>query len=253
MSNSIYYKGKKYGGGGGFTVNNAAVLTDGQAASYLSEQEIINVDVNNMNKVVYGAPKNKIIVQGNLCVPYDSTLWTKDDITAEIDLKKIKGAFHINSSTQEEDIGQHHLFTRMTFSYRSNTETYPYNREWLFSSYYTVDGGEIQKGDPYSASEGNKPNYKDDIPCYVGYILVYNSIETTVYPVAPYGYIKGALLKLAFNQSGTAINPSDYQSIIANIKGFNNIEVPFASQAELDYAVNVTQRADIAPSVTEGE
>ena len=66
VSNSIYYKGKKYGGGSGFTVNNAAVLTEGQAASYLSEQEIINVDVNNMNKVVYGAPKNKIIVQGNL-------------------------------------------------------------------------------------------------------------------------------------------------------------------------------------------
>ena len=97
MSNSIYYKGKKYGGGGGFTVNNAAILTEGQAASYLSEQEIINVDVNNMNKVVYGAPKNKIIVQGNLCVPKDSTLWTKDDITAEIDLKKIKSSFHIDT------------------------------------------------------------------------------------------------------------------------------------------------------------
>lgn len=36
VSNSIYYKGKKYGGDG-FIVNNAAVLTDGQAASYLSE------------------------------------------------------------------------------------------------------------------------------------------------------------------------------------------------------------------------
>ena len=228
------------GGGGGFTVNNAAVLTEGQAASYLSEQEIINVDVNNMNKVVYGAPKNKIIVQGNLCVPYISTLWTKDDITAEIDLK-IPDVNAIDTSTEETPINLYHYFTRMSFSYQKDTATYPYNRQWNFDSYYTKDGGK-----PYSAASGPQNWVKSDIPFYVGYIFAYGSINATSYPAAPYGYISSAVLrKLIYNSSG--------ELIVSNGVSLYRTLIPFANQAELDYAVNVTQRADIAPSVTEGE
>ena len=240
MSNSIYYKGKKYGGGGGFTVNNAAVLTEGQAASYLSEQEIINVDVNNMNKVVYGAPRNKIIVQGNLCVPDNSTLWTKDDITAEIDLK-IPDVNLIENSTEDTPINLYHYFTRMNFSYQKDTATYPYNRRWFFNSYYTKDGGT-----PTSAGSGTQHWVESDIPFYVGYVFAYENIFATSYPAAPYGYITGAVLrKLIYNSSG--------ELILANGVSLSKSFIPFANQAELDYAVNVTQRADIAPSVTEGE
>ena len=228
------------GGGGGFTVNNAAVLTEGQAASYLSEQEIINVDVNNMNKVVYGAPKNKIIVQGNLCVPNDRTLWTKDDITAEIDLK-IPDVNSMENSTEDTPINLYHYFTRMSFSYQSNTATYPYNRSWNFASYYTKDGGT-----PTSAASGTQNLVKSDIPFYVGYVFAYGSIHAISYPAAPYGYINGAVLqKLIYNSSG--------ELIVSNGVSLYRNFIPFASQAELDYAVNVTQRADIAPSVTEGE
>ena len=233
------------GGGGGFTVNNAAVLTEGQAASYLSEQEIINVDVNNMNKVVYGAPKNKIIVQGNLCVPNDSTLWTKDDITAEIDLK-IPYVNLIEDSTEDTPINLYHYFTRMSFGYQSNTATHPYNRQWNFASYYTKDGST-----PISANSGTSPSYKDDIPYYVGYLFNYTGIITTPYPAAPFGYITGGLKKVVYNQDGTPMkisNNSEYAGVDVPRRS-----IPFANQAELDYAVNVTQRADIAPSVTEGE
>ena len=228
------------GGGGGFTVNNAAVLTEGQAASYLSEQEIINVDVNNMNKVVYGAPKNKIIVQGNLCVPDNSKLWTKDDITAEIDLK-IPDVNTMDASTEDTPINLYHYFTRMSFSYQSNTATNPYNRQWNFASYYTKDGGT-----PTSAASGTQSQVKSDIPFYVGYVFAYRSIHATSYPAAPYGYINGAnLQKLIYNSSG--------ELIVSNGVSLYRNFIPFANQAELDYAVNVTQRADIAPSVTEGE
>lgn len=234
------------GGGGGFTVNNAAVLTEGQAASYLSEQEIINIDVNNMNKVVYGAPKNKIIVQGNLCVPNDSTLWTKDDITAEIDLK-IPDISSIDASTEDTPINLYHYFTRMSFSYQKDTAMYPYNRQWNFDSYYTKDGGK-----PYSANSGYSPYYRDDIPYYVGYLFTYSTIFTTPYPAAPFGYIHGASLKkVVYNQSGKPMKISSGQEY-AGVNIFRTL-IPFANQAELDYAVNVTQRADIAPSVTEGE
>lgn len=228
------------GGGGGFTVNNAAVLTEGQSATYLSEQEIINVDVNNMNKVVYGAPRNKIIVQGNLCVPNDSTLWTKDDITAEIDLK-IPYVNEIESSTEDTPINLYHYFTRMSFSYQKDTAMYPYNRQWNFVSYYTKDGGT-----PTSASSGTQNSVQSDIPFYVGYVFAYGSIHATSYPAAPYGYINSAFLrKLIYNSSG--------ELIVSNGVSLYRKFIPFANQAELDYAVNVTQRADIAPSVTEGE
>lgn len=231
-------------GGGEFVVNNAAVLTEGQAARYLSEQEVINVDVNNMNKVVYGAPRNNIIVQGNLCVPNDSAFYVADDITSEITLK-IPDINLIDDSTEETLIDTYHYFSRMAFTYQSNTSTYPYNRQWIFNSYYSKNSDKA-----VTANQGSAPAYRESIPVYVGFLFSYSSIVAAVSPAAPYGYINGSSLrKFVFDEN---------KNIIQNSSGgtFSGVSlyrtsIPFASQAELDYALSVTQRAEVAPSIAE--
>ena len=241
------------GGGGGFIVNNAAVLTEGQAASYLSEQEIINVDVNNMNKVVYGAPKNKIIVQGNLCVPHQTDgsteFWVKDNITAEIDLN-IPEIEDITLSTEETVKNKYHYFTRLKAAYQKSTSgnTYPYNREWEFKSYYSINGEGAIDANNSNAS----PSYRTAIPFNVGYIFEYSNIVDTSYPAAPYGYITARIVKLAFDSANNIIPSISYTHPNFAYVTLPYTSIPFETQAELDYALNVTQRAEIAPSVTEG-
>lgn len=240
------------GGGGGFTVNNAAVLTEGQAASYLSEQEVINVDVNNMNRAVYGAPRNKIIVQGNLCVPYQSEnsseFWVKDNITAEMDLN-IPEIEDITLSTEETVKNKYHYFTRLKATYYNNTSTYPHNRQWEFNSYYSINGEGAISANSSTAS----PTYRKAIPFNVGYIFEYSEIVDTSYPAAPYGYITARIVKLAFDSANNIISSISYNKPNYAIVTLPYRSIPFETQAELDYALNVTQRAEIAPSVTEGE
>ena len=275
------------GGGGGFAINNAVIITEEQTGVYNTNNEVVNVDVANRCSVVYGEPRNAIIVQGNLAYIDSSNEWAGVLANTEGFYKYSSGnKIHLNLGETYGD----NTYECKLYSITKST-TYGVQLEyrvWINGEPLTAYSTQYDTCSKATSAQTNTSHsdYNDEFYIFnniptPSFIIKVNSINT---PTEKYQYgsvscnvvlglfdEKGNLFAnrfadssgkrllfyktLAINTSGNtisfealrmyylAINEENYKNPIRTI--------PFASQAEYDYAISVTKRTELPPSVLE--
>ena len=279
------------GGGGGFAINNAVIITEGQTGVYNTNNEVVNVDVANRCSVVYGEPRNAIIVQGNLAYIDSSNDWAGVLANTEGFYKYSSGnKIHLNLGETYGD----NTYECKLYSITKST-TYGVQLEyrvWINGELLSEDTGK----DNISFARVNQTDnsYSD----YNDEFYIFNNIPTPSFIIQvrsinaptekyPYGYVTCRILLGLFDENGNLLgNKYDSGSGGYNVGAGLNIEktlvinssgstssqilgrfrylgineenyrtvigrIPFASQAEYDYAMSVTKRTELPPSVLE--
>lgn len=282
---------KPMGGGGGFAINNAVVMTEGQADTYAPNGEIINVDVNNRLTTKYSNFENKFIIQGNVACLGTVDYFCSDEIQAEA--YKYCAGSKITLPTNvvlDQTIAGCDEYTTLTVE----PYTIGYNKDSAHPGTYIqynsfamnnkikkarLRGSDTVVYQNYKLNSTTTVNVFDSFPNCVFLILASNIYASTA--KYPFGYIscdvfliplngQGQLLLYGTNNSltsltnvnnatkiGTLNYPTDSydnkwatQYVDVDASGFNRItKIPFKSKAEYDFAVGITQKTELPPSL----
>ncbi len=249
-------------GGSSLYIENAAVLTQEQAASMLREQEIINVDVYQKTTAVYGHPEDRIIVSGMPAMvnySYGSTTalttrYIEENVTVE-DLITNVTFTDISRQSLDEDhpMGcEWELYTLMqsvSFSTVSQSESYCKRKAYVVRTYRKKDS-QVQSG-VYTVQFNVTEDMDGTSGQYIhgmGFVPMVSSISADQSYTAngitvstPYGYAVLAAYTVA-------IYGADGEALTAAVSSSgDSFVVPFASAAERDYALAVTTRSEVIP------
>ena len=232
VSNSIYYKGKKYVDGSKYIyVGNAVALTHKQAEEYyFADQLLEKVHVNNSSVIIYDFPGDHIIIDGKPAVLLGSSA------TGDTELERYK------SIAKPSDV-----MTECSFALAGKSGKY-FCRPSSFG-YGSTSGVFSCRCQPYYTKEGGSTDsisaYVDikSPPALMGIVVCISSIHapSTLYP---YGYAAGKLGIAVFDSAGALLGASFVSE--AEKQKINNF--PFASQAEYEAAAGIVARLDVQPS-----
>ena len=231
VSNSIYYKGKKYVDGSKYIyVGNAVALTHKQAEEYyFADQLLEKVHVNNSSVIIYDFPGDHIIIDGKPAV------WLGSYINDE-------GLERYKSIAKPSDV-----MTECSFALAGKSGKY-FCRPSSFG-YSTASSGFGCRCNPYYTKEDGKTDlisvYVDikSPPALMGIVVCIRSINapSTLYP---YGYATGTLGIAVFDSAGAILGAK----FIGSAEDQSISYFPFASQAEYEAAIGIVARLDVQPS-----
>ena len=273
-------------GGGGFAINNAVIMTENQSVIYNIETGQINIDVKNRCSVTYGSPRNVIIVQGYIAY-CDNTnsmsiiLNNKDEFYKYAAGNKITVKF--NEYKPEKDytfeMKLKDLNNTAAYGYQASYRVYQNNNlveQIQIGSYGNINRANISQKVSSSATIINFTKLFK--PSFV--IQALSIVEPT--ETWQYGGINCQILCGLFDDNDNLVTGASITNNIANYYCFRMQDInsnqwgiqcllfpylteeddgypssgskklaflPFASQAEYDYAKNITAKSELPPSL----
>ncbi|MBQ7069691.1 MAG: hypothetical protein IJM87_00200 [Ruminococcus sp.] len=228
------------GGGVGLILRNGIVVTADQSGVYAqqaSSQQAINVT--NLENTYYASANDSIVVQGNLTSASKST---PRDGTGEYETWYNYSAY-VPVMTDTLILGGHTYTLRLTQTYQDGRRQYN-----VFDN-----GVQMQAGNYYSEQHNSLSFNPGTHSFRVGFIPIYSAVY------APdsnhqYGYAQLYNIMICwitgdnYNNGTTGAltdspsQPSSYNTLLTQ---------EIASQAEYDYAVNLTRHTSLPPSLGE--
>ena len=295
---------KPMGGGGGFAINNAVVMTEGQADTYAPNGEIINVDVNNRLTTKYANTSNKFIVNGNLAF-----LGTFNDLFADeiapiaytyssgnrliLPTKTINGAGNYTypenydkSMTIKIEIGKIEPITSSYYANPRNGSVIRYMTYFSNNDYKCIMASRSGNKNNACALEKNATEtFFTQFP-NCGFVICAESINHANSNYT-YGYITARIYLFLFDNDGHILNydndkmlkntstsntdivknggfvgqlakiilpayKNEYANEIISADTYSysdSFTIPFSSQSEYDFAVSITQKTELPPSL----
>ena len=239
------------GGGAGLYIENAAILTQAQAATMLEQQEIINVDMTQHTTAVYGYPEDHIVVSGiPVMAPRSGYV---DDIIA-----------YLNANADVSDIITQAEFSSLSAISSADPTPKSIRVQVLMNSAGAYGAGTTfrrtysPKIFLYDLTSGTVSGAQEQ------YLEIPDSDRLVAFGVIPYttnlseltSYTKdGATVSTPYGYASvTFANASAYTSgsdiiITTGIDSRHQPSyiIPLASQAEHDYAFAVQTRSEVVP------
>lgn len=227
-------------GGGGLILRNGIVVTADQSGVYAqqaSSQQAINVT--NLENTYYASANDPIVVQGNLTSVYKST---PQDGTGEY-AGWYNYSAYVPVMTDTLILGGHTYTLRLTQTYQDGRR-----------QYNVFDNGVQMQTGSYYGEQHNGLGFNPGTHSFrVGFIPVYGVVYV---PDSnhQYGYTQLSSIRICWVTSDnyndgslgaltdSPNQPSSYNTLLTQ---------EIASQAEYDYAVNLTRHTSLPPSLGE--
>lgn len=224
---------------GSMQINTAVVMTETQAQPLTVADTVINVDYQNHLTAKYGNPRNSIIASE---LPVYVSNFTSTTTIAEMFDEMAEIPVSILSVERHIDLIDYHFYSVIngTFDTTADSwgltsiviETYPNSGGTGYDATYYYCGTQMYD------ENGNAKTVKkfEDLGlCFISNQYVGGAPNTDY----PYGYAICRVINV-----GKYLDNGELKTVISRISS-STIKIPFGSQAEYDYAVNVQTRSSL--------
>lgn len=231
-------------GGASFSISNAVAMLQTQASIYTVATEVFDVDVENSIRAKYGDPSNLIIASG---IPIVVTALNDTNTIAEIYSTISAIPSGVLSTERKIEVGdvETGIYTSIIGSYSSG---WSWGADVLLQIPITV--GNVEGTNIYNICYTSSDNYTlrraNGSKAYftsftdLGLALLTAQIQSATTEM-PYGYVVcRAVCVASYDKDDSAVAVSKISS--------RTINVPFASEAEYNYAVCTLTKSEINPS-----
>ena len=231
-------------GGSSFSINNAVAMLENQASVYTVSTEVFDIDIKHSIKAKYGNPHNLIIASN---IPIVVTSLDNSNTIAEIYPTISAIPSGVLSTERKIEVGnvETGIYTSIIGSYSSG---WSWGADVLIQTPMTVENVEgtniynicYTSSDNYTLRRANGSKAYFTSFTDLGLALLTAQIQSATTEM-PYGYaVCRAVCVASYDKDDSAIAVSKISQ--------RTINVPFASEAEYNYAVCTLTKSEINPS-----